>query len=239
MLPFFINVHITFRSYHGNKRLLTCSKVFAMKDPIIKRTFIAGCAALLLSFIIPLFLFATPGTGAVHQQFFSNSFFVNIGFMGDAVFAFAVVFFLLFLLNKKDMSLRLLLTLSFLLFFIQFAKNIINPQPAHLYFEAGDNAISFYRNLISSHTAIACMLAGFFAMHTKKTFLRISFLIAAFAVAYSRIYFGETFFAAGTGIAAAGISLLLAQRIRFESRIRSGYTGRKGKRISPQQLLPA
>ena len=75
------------------------------------------------------------------NSFFWNCMFVNITFMGDAFFAFGVVLLLLFFLNKKNLSLRLLFTILVSLLMIQVLKNIFNGLPIQLFFESGNKDI--------------------------------------------------------------------------------------------------
>ncbi len=240
MLPSFLfNVGVTFLSYLLNNAVVTCSKVFTMKDPIIKKTVLAVAFSVLFTAIIPLLLFAMPAETAAHKNLIADSLFINITFMGDALFSFALVFFLLFFLNRKDLSLRLLLTLAVSLLLVQFVKNVFSGQPMHLYFEAGNPGDALYKNLLSSHTAVAFTLAGFFAMYAKNLVLHTSLFIFAFIIAYSRIYFGESFFAVAMGLIPAMASLLFANYIKYSKRVKSGYRRRGEKKISPQHLFPA
>jgi membrane-associated phospholipid phosphatase len=209
--------------------------------PLLRNTGIAAGISVLLTAAIPLLLFASPGKPvAAGTHFFLDTFLVNITFMGDSIFAFGVVFFLLFFLDRKDISLRLLLSLTLSLAMVQLFKNVLSPQPVHLYFEEGVPAPSLYKNIISSHTAVAFTMAVFFAMHGKNILLEVMLFGAAFAVAYSRIYFGaESFASLGMGLIPAAVASLAAYRLSINRKTSRVYKKRREQRVSPQHLMPA
>ena len=75
---------------------------FCFMKPIFTGRKIAYLLSLsaILTFLLPLALNAFPAA-ARQSSFFKNVFFVNITFMGDALFAFALAFVLLFFFDRK------------------------------------------------------------------------------------------------------------------------------------------
>ena len=203
--------------------------------PISSKTFLFALAgAALLAAMIPLILFGLPA-----RQFLLNSFFANITFMGDAIFGFALVFFILFFRNRKDMAMLLLFDLMLTLAFLQLIKISFSGQAAHLYFEANVPAASGNVNFISAHTAVAFTLAFFFASYWKNRFAGIVVFLLAALVAYSRLYFGsETFFSISLGLIPAVIVRAISQ-LQFEKKRMPVYTKRKDTVTADRHLLPA
>ena len=160
--------------------------------------------------------------------------------MGDAVFAFAAVFFLLFFLNLKELSLRFLLTIMVSLSMVQIIKNILYGGSFHLYFEAGNPGANPLQNAVSSHTALAVTMAGFFLVNTGSKTANLVFCIAAAAVAYSRIYFGaDTFLSLSTAFLPAAIAVLFASRPILRGTAKRSFRKPKMRSARPQHWIPA
>ena len=90
--------------------------------------YILGCAVLFTA--TTAVLINNNITGAVFNadRFYWNVFFVNIGFMGDAVFAFGLVFFLRFFLRQKKKAGELFQLLAVVLVGIQGIKIITGDE---------------------------------------------------------------------------------------------------------------
>ena len=151
-----------------------------MKEITARETVIAAvtsCFATLLG----AYLTGSNTFSLQHHNAFKNILFSNITFMGDSIFAFAVAGILIFLFNKKDAGMRLLLATLITLVITQVVKNIFSGGlPVQLFFEKNayyfDDALSIPVNVISSHTAIAFTLAAFFSS-ASKTRSRGSFFL--------------------------------------------------------------
>ena len=166
--------------------------------------------------------------------------FVNISFMGDAVFAFAVVFFLLFFLSLKDLSLRFLLTIAVALALVQITKNILYGGSFHLYFEAGNPGQLPQKNLLSSHTALAATMAGFFLVNTRNKIAIIVVFVAAAVVAYSRIYFGaDDLFSLSTAFLPASIAILVATLPASPGKVKPSFRRTRSRSSRTEHWIPA
>ncbi len=176
--------------------------------------------------------------------FFWNSILINITFMGDAFFAFAVVFLLLFFLNKKNLSSRLLLMLFCTLLITQAIKNIFSGLPFQLFFESGNKEVGgslvLYKNIISSHVAIAFTLAVFFALYSKKLVFKTVVFLICFVVAYSRMkLIGESIQVILLGIVPAIISTVIVYKLVRNKAIGYSYYYRikKERNVLGQQMM--
>lgn len=183
--------------------------------------------------------------GAFNSSFYWNTLLVNTTFMGDAFFAFAVVFFLLFFFKKKSYALKLLIAIFISLTITQIIKNIFSGIPVQIYFEGGimqnQDDVFINKNVISSHVAIAFTLASFFWQHSKSKILKISVIALAIFVGITRISLGgETLLALAIGIFPATISTLYLFKLmhRKESTKHRAYyyKSRKGRNVV-QQLM--
>ena len=165
------------------------------------------------------------GRLGVHtSSFYSNTLLVNITFMGDAFFAFGIIFFLLFFFKKKSMASKILIAILISLTITQGIKNIFSGLPIQLFFEEGvlqnANEALFNENIISSHTAIACTLAGVFILYTKNIFLKIFIIALAIIVAITRIKLaGDSLEALFAGLLPATITFLYLYVLKQKKQI--------------------
>jgi membrane-associated phospholipid phosphatase len=191
-----------------------------MKEITARETVIAAvtsCFATLLG----AYLTGSDTFSLQHHSAFKNILFSNITFMGDSIFAFAVAGILIFLFNKKDAGMRLLLATLITLVITQVVKNIFSGLPVQLFFEKNayyfDDPLSIPANIISSHTAVAFTLAAFFASASKNKIAGIFLFAAAIIVAYSRTYTaGENMATLALGIVPAAIAAFATERIMRE-----------------------
>lgn len=187
-----------------------------MKEVTARETIIAAitsCFATLLG----AYLTGKDAFSVHHHNALKNVLFSNITFMGDSIFAFAVSGLLIFLFNKKDAGIRLLLATLIALVITQIVKNIFSGGlPAQIFFE--NNAYYFDdvipANVISSHTAIAFTLAAFLSSASKNKIAGIFLFAAAVIVAYSRMYTAnESISALALGIVPAAVAAFATERI--------------------------
>jgi membrane-associated phospholipid phosphatase len=203
--------------------------------------------AILLAVAITLYIGVSSNAflGFATQNFFWNTFLINITFMGDAFFALGLFFFLLIFLKKKRLSLILLIAVFFCLAITQFIKNIFSGVSPQLFFEAGIVAPSNNigsSNIISSHTAIAFTLAIFFAMHIKKMLVKVLLFLLAVSVAISRIILAEeSLMALLVGLLPAIVVLYYLYQRKYKSSISSNtsyyYENKKERKSLSQQFL--
>ncbi len=135
-----------------------------MKKPItLKQAAIAILLCFFLAFIIALILQSSFTENLIDtgdHTFLKNIFFVNITFMGDAVFGFSLAVAVILLFNKTKEGLALLFAVTVTLFIVQVIKNIFyTGDTVQLFFEKStyffDDEESIIQSVISSHTAIA------------------------------------------------------------------------------------
>ena len=215
-----------------------------MKETISKKEIIfAGVTAAAFTAGLLLFFYKVSGAGfpPFTRSMMKDVLFVNISFMGDAVFAFAAVFFLLFFLNLKELSLRLLLTIMVSLTLVQIIKNVLYGGSFHIYFEAGNPGPFPESNLLSSHTALAVSMAGFFLVNIPRNKrANIIFCIAAAAVAYSRIYFGaDSFLSLSTAFLPASIAILIASGPASQGKVKRSFRRTRTRMPRTQHWIPA
>jgi membrane-associated phospholipid phosphatase len=224
MLAGIDNISITLGWYLCKKVSSICLKLLMMKKVLSSQSAILIFATL-IAFAITIYV----GNFVVDTStFYWNTLLINITFMGDAFFAFGLVLFLLFFFNKKKLAFNLILTILVTLVFVQIIKNIFNSQSIQFYFESGiikeEDNISFYRNFISSHTALAFTLAIFFAKHMKKTTATLLLFITAILVSYSRIIIAEeSLLALLLGLLPAACSFYLINKFSNKKESNKGY----------------
>ncbi len=178
------------------------------------------------------------------NSFFWNTILVNITFMGDAFFAFGLVFFLLFFLNKKNLSSRLLIMVFFTLLITQVIKNIFSGLPLQLFFETGNNetgqGLAFYKNIASSHVAVASTIAVFFMLYSKNTFFKTTLVLMVLLVAYSRMkLMGDSINVVLLGIVPATIATISVYKF-VRKKTNSNvyyYRIRKDRKITGEQIV--
>lgn len=207
-----------------------------MKELVSKKEALSALAIAVIVTLCSSFVISTS------TIFTEKVFWVNISFMGDAIFGFGIAFFLLFFLDLKDLSLRLIISLILTLIMVQATKNLVSGQPVHLFFEKGNTEKDFLRpNIISSHAAIAFTLAIFFAYYFQNVFFRVTVLAAAVAVAVSRLFVGgENIFALAIGLVPALVSVLLISRMSMKKPRTKLYRRRerRGGHSSVNRLMP-
>ena len=159
--------------------------------------------------------------------------------MGDAFFAFGIIGLMLFLFNRKDLALQLLLTVIVSLVIVQLSKMLFSGGSARLYFEAGNPGSNSNDIVLSSHTAVAFTLAGFFALELKNNFALAGLFITATAVAYSRIWLGESMTTIVCGLFPAVTAVFFTKWFSSADRPVSLFKKRKISRTDTQQLFPA
>ncbi len=186
-----------------------------------KHTGIAVLLSLFLMFILtPAIggLYNETFAGAGTQRFFKNVFLVNITFMGDAVFACSLALALIFFFNNKKEGLLLFCAIAICLLITQGIKNVFYANgPWQIFFEKNtylfDEDADVLTPVISSHTAIAIMLACFFSGYAKSNLFKIFLFGLAVAVAVTRVYTAaESVWVLVAGILPAVLSVLFTRR---------------------------
>ncbi|MFC4263257.1 hypothetical protein ACFOWM_10235 [Ferruginibacter yonginensis] len=154
------------------------------------------------------------------NSFYVKVLFVNIGFMGDALFAFLCVGYLYFILQKKALAIQLLLQTLVLLLFVQLVNNFSSNNSFSIFWETNaiDNVVN--KNIqpftVSSHTGIAVLLFMLIVTATKNKFkVWGALLITAMIIVSRYYYFQNNGFAILLGsiiaiVSYTGIKLLLA-----------------------------
>ena len=199
--------------------------------------YILGCAVLFTA--TTAVLINNNITGAVFNadRFYWNVFFVNIGFMGDAVFAFGLVFFLRFFLRQKKKAGELFQLLAVVLVGIQGMKIITGDEGIKLYFEASNAAVTSSQNFISSHSAIAFTLAAFFVQRCKHPITVFFILMLAVTVAYAGVFLrGEPGLAILYGLIPATVGMIFQNRANFLEKVRKFLATRKSVSMGAESL---
>ncbi len=179
------------------------------------------------------------------QNFFINTFLVNITFMGDAFFAFGIIFFLIFFFNKKSIALNLLVAVLISITLTQFIKNIFSGLALQLFFEEGvlqnPREAIFSRNIISSHTAVIFTLAVFFVLQAKNLLIKVMLFAMAFIVAITRMELaGDSLMAIALGLLPASAAVLYLYTIKHKKVVSNNsyyYKSRKERKTGGQQFL--
>jgi hypothetical protein len=186
-----------------------------MKTPVFfVEAMIFTAAAVLFTLFAPMAMLTLSANNLFH--FYSNVFFVNVSAMGDGIFAFALIIFLVFGLDKKRSGMQLLANILLTLLIVQAAKNIFSTDTTRFYIEVLRPADV---NIISSHTAIAFALAAFFVLRAKKIAVKMICFFAATGGAFCQSYFSAaTMQAVISGIVAGSFSATLLytlDRVKF------------------------
>ncbi len=159
---------------------------------VFSTQFIIFIIAVLVAFVFTIYV---SNNVANKSTFYWNTFLINITFMGDAFFAFAIIIFMLFFLKQKLLASKLLISIIICLSIVQAVKNIFHTGALQIFFESGitenDSEYGFGSNIISSHTAIAFTLVITLSMHIQKMYATILFLTTALLVAYTRLVLGN------------------------------------------------
>ncbi len=211
-----------------------------------KSVFIQSIILIFATFIAMAITLYVGSLGVDTSSFYWNTLLVNITFMGDAFFAFGIVFFLLFFFDKKKYALRLLLAVLISLAITQIIKNIFSELPVQLYFEEGvmqNPKNIFFTNVISSHMGIGLTLASFFILHSKNIFLKIAVIVLAILAGVTRIPLaGDSLLALAVGFFPAIIAsfyLYNLQRINVAAKHGAYYykSKKERKEKTVQQFL--
>ena len=165
-------------------------KIKIMKK-VFSTQFIIFIIAAIVAFVYTIYI---GDYVANKSSFYWNTFLVNLTFMGDAFFAFAIIFFMLIFFKQKQLASKLLITTIICLAIVQVVKNIFHAGALQIFFESGitenDGEYSFGSNIISSHTAVAFTLVITLSMHIQKMYATILFLTLALLVTYTRLLLG-------------------------------------------------
>jgi hypothetical protein len=199
--------------------------------------------AVLITFYVGSF--NESGFSESPTNFYWNTLLINLTFMGDAFFAFGIVFFLLFFLSKKYIALNFLIAILIVLTLTQAIKNIFSGLPLQLFFEEAvmqnANEVLMSRNIISSHASITFTIAAFFFMYSRKLFLKMGLVLLALIVALTRVTLaGDTLAALALGLIPTIVAMAYVQKAKHK-KIHSNrayfYKSRKERKIVLQRLL--
>lgn len=166
------------------------------------RTYLAGFGFFALIALVWIMLFDKSDSfiqlNGVHN-FALDVFFVNYTFLGDGIFASALVLFCWWK-GKRQLALQLLTAFLISGLAAQIIKNLIDAPRPRLFFEASQyryfiDGITLANNhsFPSGHTATAFALATIFALHFNKKHWSVILLAGAVLVAYSRLYLAQHF----------------------------------------------
>ncbi len=136
------------------------------------------------------------------HPFWLNVFFINYTFVGDGIFAVALIGIFLFYFKKKQEGLALLYAFIVSGIIVQIIKNLVSSPRPKLFFEPGqylffvDNiSLSNNSSFPSGHTATAFAIATVLILLMKDKKWQLPVLVAAVLVGYSRIYLAQHFLA--------------------------------------------
>jgi len=135
-----------------------------------------------------------------YHSFWLNVFFINYTFMGDGIFAIALILLYLFYFKKRKEGLALLYAFLVSGIIVQVIKNVIAAPRPRLFFEPGqylffvdDVSLANNSSFPSGHTATAFAIATVFILMMKNKKWQLPVLVAAAVVGYSRIYLAQHF----------------------------------------------
>ena len=163
-------------------------------------------SGLLLLLVSGSFLLILMGKSAAfislnsYHPLWLNVFFVNYTFMGDGIFAIALIIVYVLYLKKKKEALALLYAFLLSGLAVQIIKNIVNAPRPKLFFEQGQylfflDGVSLSNNssFPSGHTATAFAIATVMILFLKTKNWQIPILLVTSLVGYSRIYLAQHF----------------------------------------------
>ena len=134
------------------------------------------------------------------HPFWLNVFFINYTFIGDGIFAIALIAVYLFYYKKKQEGLSLLYAFLLSSLVVQVIKNLVNAPRPRVFFEPGQYlffidhvSLSNYSSFPSGHTATAFAIATVLIIVMKDKRWQLPVLAAALLVGYSRIYLAQHF----------------------------------------------
>jgi membrane-associated phospholipid phosphatase len=134
------------------------------------------------------------------HPFWMNVFFINYTFIGDGIFAIALIGICLFYFKKKQQGLALLYAFLLSGAAVQIIKNLVSAPRPRLFFEPGqylffvdDVSLANNSSFPSGHTATAFAIATVLILLMKNKRWQLPVLTAAVLVGYSRIYLAQHF----------------------------------------------
>jgi len=132
--------------------------------------------------------------GGAHS-FWINVFFVNVTFMGDAVFVLAVAALLLFYYRQPQKAKLIFFNFLLTMLLVQLFKNILHNGTFTVYFEESQYLFNStfiketaYEQLPSGHAALAFSLAACLASFTARRSTQLLLLLGCCLLAFSRMY---------------------------------------------------
>jgi membrane-associated phospholipid phosphatase len=148
-----------------------------------------------------------------------DTFFVNVTFLGDGMFA-GIICLIFLVLRRWSRALQLIAAFAVSALVAQIMKNLFSmPRPKQFfpagqynYFIDGVTHIGF-ASFPSGHSTSVFALATLLAIFDSNKRGNIFYLLAAIAVGYSRIYLGQHFL--GDVLVGSGIGVLTAVGIHW------------------------
>ena len=170
--------------------------------PSLRKASLFFYGALLCIVLCMLFNFVQGSEPLIaRHSFWLNVFFVNYTFMGDAIFVLAVVLFLRFYCREKEKAKTVFYSFLLTMLLIQLFKNVLHHSGFILYFEESQYLFNTaplsetaFRQLPSSHTALAFSLAASLSSFTKNKLTHILLLLGCGLLAFSRLYLAGHYF---------------------------------------------
>jgi membrane-associated phospholipid phosphatase len=135
-----------------------------------------------------------------YHPFALNVFFVNYTFVGDGIFALALIVLLYIYFKQKQKANTLLISFLISGCAVQIIKNLVDSPRPHLFFEPGQYlyfidgvTLANHHSFPSGHTTTAFAIATVLVMLSKNKSLQLLILLLAALVGYSRIYLAQHF----------------------------------------------
>ena len=132
------------------------------------------------------------------HPFWLNVFFINYTFMGDGIFAAALIAVYLFYFKKRQEGLALLYAFLLSAGAIQIIKNCLSFSRPTLFFEqgqylfpTGNVSLSVFSSFPSGHTASAFAIATVMILMVKNKKWQLPVFAAALLTGYSRMYLAQ------------------------------------------------
>ena len=167
--------------------------------------------------VLAIYFFKFNSSGSVlyvPHNVIQNVLFINITFLGSTIFCFGLIIYLFY--KKKNKMAWLITASTFLsVLVIQIIKNYLNKGGIQIFFEEEqylfNTAEKTTAGLISSHIALAFVLATVLALYFNNKLKTVFLFFIAVVVLYSRIYLGhhtlpELLAGAFTGLASGSLS---------------------------------
>jgi membrane-associated phospholipid phosphatase len=162
-----------------------------------------------------------------NHPFFLNVFFVNYTFMGNCLFASALILIIALYFKKYRLAGSLFISVFLSVIFVQIIKNLMHNDAFSWYIERGqylffeeESGLGNYYSFPSGYTATGFAIASIIAANQRNFMKVLLIYIGAGILGFSRIYLAqhnlaEVFAGATIGLTAAFISLKIVQN--FES----------------------